>query len=165
MKTLKLKLSEKSIDEAIQYTQSYGRKVSKSGEKLTRLLTEQGVSLAQQNASYMDIYDSGELVNGIKAEYVGGFGTATSIGKVHSTARHSAFCEFGTGVVGMGSPHPDPMPGWVYDVNEHGEEGWWYYNGQGERRWTKGMPSRPYMYDTAKMLRNIVVVKAEEVLK
>lgn len=166
MLKFKLKLNLDSVEEVLQGITGYEKKVKTAGYELTRQLTEQGVSLAQQNASYMDIYDSGELVNGIEAEYVGfGRTTKTAAGKVHSTARHSAFCEFGTGVVGAGSPHPDPMPGWIYDVNEHGEEGWWYYDKNGNKRWTKGMPSRPYMYDTARMLRNMIVPTAKEVLK
>lgn len=165
MQRFKLSLNVESVTEVLNGVQKYGNKVKKSGGSLTRALTEQGVSLAQQNASYMDIYDSGELVNGIESEYAGGFGTETAVGRVHSTAPHSAYCEFGTGVVGKGSPHPDPIPGWTYDENEHGENGWWYYDDDGQKRWTKGMPSRPFMYDTARMLRNMVVVKAKEVLK
>lgn len=165
MPKFKLRLNPWSVEEVLKGVTDYQKKVKKSGPELTKQLTEQGVSLAQQNASYMDIYDSGELVNGIEAEYVGAFKTETAIGKVHSTARHSAFCEFGTGVVGAGSPHPDPIPGWIYDVNEHGEEGWFYYDKNGVKRWTKGMPSRPYMYDTARMLRSRIIPTAKEVLK
>lgn len=165
MSSFKIGLSESGIDSVLKSIKEYQSKLKSAAPEIVKRLTEQGVSIAKQNASYMDIYDSGELVNGIQAEYAGAFGVNTAVGKVHSTAPHSAFCEFGTGVVGQGSPHPNPRPGWVYDENQHGEEGWWYYNDQGEKRWTKGMPSRPYMYDTARMLRNMVVPTAKEVLK
>ena len=165
MLKLSATLSSKSLNDLLKQVGKYREKVENAGPKITRVLTEAGVSIAKDNASYMNIYDSGELVNGIVAEYVGAYGVETAKGKVHSTARHSAFCEFGTGVVGKGSQHPDPMPGWVYDVNEHGEDGWWYYDDQGEKRWTKGMPSRPYMYDTARMLRNMIEPVAKEVIK
>lgn len=155
----KVKLSVESIDQALKQVKTYQKKVEKSGENLTRKLTEQGVSLAKQNAAYMNIYDSGELVNKIDSQYDG------DTGKIVSGAAHSAFCEFGTGIVGKGNQHPEPAPGWVYDVNEHGEAGWWYYDDQGNKRWTKGMPSRPYMYDTARMLRKMVEPMAKEVLK
>lgn len=160
MQKIKVSLSEVNIDRAIQDLKAFQGKIEKAAETVTYRLTEQGVSLARQNAAYMDIYDSGELVNGIDSEY-----ERKNKGLVVSSAKHSAFCEFGTGVVGAGSPHPNPIDGWQYDVNEHGEEGWWYYNDEGERRWTKGMPSRPYMYDTARMLRNMIVPTAKEVLK
>lgn len=159
MSKFKVHLSVESIDEILYQLDDYQRKVEQSGIELTRRLTEHGVSLAKQNATYMNIYDSGELVNKIDSQYDG------NTGRIVSGAAHSAFCEFGTGVVGKGSQHPEPMPGWTYDVNEHGEEGWWYYDDQGNKRWTKGMPSRPYMYDTARMLRNMVEPMAKEVLK
>lgn len=159
MSRYNLTLSVKSIETALRQLEEYRKKVSAAGPELTRRLTEQGVSLAQQNASYMNIYDSGRLVNGITSRYDG------DKGLVVSEAEHSAFCEFGTGVVGKGAQHPEPAPGWIYDSNEHGEDGWWYYDDQGRKWWTKGMPSRPYMYDTARMLRNMVVSNAEEVLK
>lgn len=159
MPNIKLTLSESGIEKAIKELREYRDKVKKADEKLVHNLTEQGVSLAQQNAAYMNIYDSGELVNGIDSRYEG------KKGFVVSNAKHSAFCEFGTGVVGKNDPHPEPIPGWQYDVNEHGEAGWWYYNDAGEKRWTKGMPSRPYMYDTARMIRNKVEEAAKEVLK
>lgn len=159
MSKFKATLSEKSLKNMLKQVVKYREKVEGASTELVTMLTEQGVSIAKLNASYMNIYDSGELMNNIDSRYDG------KIGKIVSGATHSAFCEFGTGVVGKGSQHPDPPPGWVYDVNEHGEEGWWYYNDQGEKRWTKGMPSRPYMYDTARMLRNLVGPMGEEVMK
>lgn len=155
-----MKLNEQSINQLLEDLKAYRNKVKKAPEQIVHQLTEQGVSLAQQNAAYMDIYDSGELVNGIVSEY-----KSKTSGVVASTALHSAFCEFGTGVVGAGQPHPEPAPGWQYDENEHGEKGWWYKNENGERRWTKGMPSRPYMYDTARMMRQQIIPVAKEVLK
>ena len=159
MLKLSATLSSKSLNDLLKQVGKYREKISGAPEKLVHTLTEQGVSIAKLNASYMNIYDSGELMNGIDSRYDG------NTGKIVSEASHSAFCEFGTGVVGKGSQHPDPPPGWVYDVNEHGEDGWWYYNDQGEKRWTKGMPSRPYMYDTARMLRNMIEPAAKEVIK
>jgi len=48
------------------------------------------------------------------------------------------YIEFGTGIVGESSPHPDAMAnGWDYDVNNHGTKGWWY--GHGKHTW--GIPA------------------------
>lgn len=70
-------------------------------------------------------------------------------------ADYAMFVEYGTGIVGATNPHPHP---WAYDINGHGDNGWYYpttdddpnpnkhvYNGQ-LYAWTKGMPSRPFMY-------------------
>lgn len=154
-----LRLNETSIKNCIKYLEAYQKQLESLGSDLTHELTETGVVFAQQNASYMNIYDSGELVNGIDSRY------SKKKGYVVSEAPHSAFCEFGTGVVGKGDPHPEPAPGWQYDVNEHGEEGWWYYDDNGAKHWTKGMPSRPYMFDTAQMMRDRVPQMAKELLK
>ena len=165
MPTIKLKLNTESLNQALKELKKYQKKVDLAGQNLTHSLTEQGVSLAQLNASYMSIYDTGELVRGIESRYVGGFGTDYAKGYVMSTAPHSKFCEFGTGIKGKNSPHPNiTIPGWQYDENNHGEAGWWYWK-DGEWHWTAGMPSRPYMYDTAQLLRQMVVPTAKEVLK
>lgn len=160
MPTIKLKLNTESLNQALKELKKYQKKVDLAGQNLTHSLTEKGVSLAQLNASYMNIYDTGDLVRGIDSQYQG------EKGYVVSSAPHSAFCEFGTGIVGAESPHPNPsLAGWKYDVNQHGQEGWWYMGDDGEWHWTAGMPSRPYMYDTAQMLRQMVVPTAKEVLK
>ena len=148
------------MDNAIQRVEDYQKKVDSLGENVTKRLTEDGVSQAKEMAMYMNAYDSGELVGGIVAEY------RDKKGYIHSTAPHSAFVEMGTGVVGAGSPNPNgTVPGWVYDVNEHGEKGWFYIGRDGKRHWTKGMPSRPYMYDTAQILKQSVQYVVEDELK
>lgn len=73
---------------------------------------------------------------------------------------YAMFVEYGTGIVGVGNPHPKPEAGWLYDMNNHGEKGWYYpttsddpnphkhmYDGQ-LYGWTKGQASRPFMYET-----------------
>ena len=115
MPTIRLSLSSSSISQAIKELKAYQKKVEDAGELLTRLLVEQGVDLAKQNADYMSIYDTGELVDGIVPEFRDGKGY------VFSSAPHSAFCEFGTGIRGAESPHPEPgLANWKYDTNSHG---------------------------------------------
>ena len=78
------------------------------------------------------------------------------------------FAEFGTGIVGEQSPHPDPGS-WVYDSRGHGEEGWWYptdnpYPGQWSFEaddgntiaWTRGQPASPFIHETYQYVRRIV---------
>lgn len=155
-----MRLNTASINTAIKELTAYKKKIEAKAERLVYLLTEQGVSLAQMNAAFMSIYDTGELVNGITSRYAG------KVGFVSSTAAHSCFCEFGTGIMGQRNPHPDvALLGWRYDVNGHGDLGWWYTGADGKPHWTKGMPSRPYMYETAKMLEKFVVSLAREAFR
>lgn len=157
---LNLDLSESGIDAALKKLLEYRDRVDKAEDELARRLTEGGTDQAKELAEYMNVYDTGELVRGIQGEVKG------NVGYVRATAPHSAYCEFGTGVMGEGSPHPDPgIAGWRYDVNEHGDAGWWYKGDDGEWHWTKGMPSRPYMYETAQILKEAVPNVAKEVLE
>lgn len=73
---------------------------------------------------------------------------------------YAIFVEYGTGVIGEDTPHPQAhMNGWVYDVNGHGEYGWWYPSKESDPNptrylskdgtwwaWTRGQQSRPFMY-------------------
>lgn len=156
MPKITIDLNAEAIGRALKEVRAYEKKVDRLEEKVTEKLVEDGVKIAKENADYLSIYDTGELVNGIYGE------TNGNVGHVVSSAPHSAFCEFGTGIRGASSPHPNPgLVSWRYDVNEHGEEGWWYLGDDGNWHWTAGMPSRPYMYNTANELRQ----KAGEIVK
>ena len=89
---------------------------------------------------------------------------------------YAVFVEYGTGIIGSQNQHPNPArDGWIYDVNKHGENGWWYpSNSQDPNKnkyitedgtilaWTQGMRSRPFMYDTwlwASRSANQIIVK------
>lgn len=160
MPTIKVTLGSASISNAIAQLEDYQRKVENLGEKVTKRLTEDGVKQAQDYAMYMNAYDSGELVDSIVPEY------RDNKGYIHSTAPHSAFVEMGTGIMGQNAPNSNnTVPGWVYDVNEHGEKGWYYIGRDGRKHWTKGMPSRPFMYDTAQTIRQSVQYVVEDELQ
>lgn len=73
---------------------------------------------------------------------------------------YAVFVEFGTGVVGEGNQHPKAGEfGWEYDINGHGDAGWWYPTDAGDPNpttklskngwvaFTRGQASRPFMYD------------------
>lgn len=153
-------LGARSLNKALKQLDRYQQKVDSAPGKIVHKLTEEGVSMAQQNAIAMDAIDTGDMIDRIDSEYRG------DAGYVVSSSDHAAFVEFGTGVVGSSSPHPLAAPnGWQYDVNEHGEAGWWYYDRYGNSRWTAGMASRPYMQDTGSMLKNRVVDVAKQVMR
>ena len=160
MPKISMTLNSKSIDSALKEVKRYREKVSSLGAEIVKIATEKGAETAKEMVLYMNAYDSGELHDGIIGEANG------KTGFIISTAPHSAYVEMGTGVVGAGSPNPNnTVPGWEYDVNEHGEYGWWYIGKDGRRHWTKGMPSRPFMYETAEQLRQSVPYIVEEALK
>lgn len=71
---------------------------------------------------------------------------------------HAHFVEFGTGIIGANSSHPEAgKHGWVYDKNAHGQDGWLYFNeNDGKMHRTSGYISRPFMYNTRKYLERIM---------
>ena len=152
MKKITIQLSEESIKAAVKEIGKYKRELSQKARLLVQRLVEAGVEIAKQEVLTLGAFDSGELHDSLD----GLMYTDGARGIIFTNCGHAAFCEFGTGVVGAASPHPT-MP-WEYDINSRGEKGWVYYDEkQGRFRWTKGMPSRPYMYLTARQLEERVV--------
>lgn len=67
------------------------------------------------------------------------------MGILENTCWYAALVEYGTGIVGNGT-HPKPGD-YRYDVNGHGEKGWYFYDDQGRLHWTKGMKAHRFLYD------------------
>lgn len=147
------KLSAASLAKAAAEIRAYKARVEKLAENLVAELAAQGAQIALVEAG--DIKDTGKLLSSITSE------SRANFGFVKCKCGYAVFVEFGTGVVGSGKPHPDvSITGWKYDVNNHGELGWWYPGEDGTLYWTKGFKSRPFMYNTAQQLRQIVVPAA-----
>ncbi len=147
------KLSAESLRKAAAEVRAYKARIEKLAVELTAELAAQGKQIALVEAA--DIRDTGKLLSSIVEEHSGNYGY------VKCKCGYAVYVEFGTGVVGSRKPHPDiSIAGWKYDVNGHGELGWWYPGKDGKYHWTKGMPSRPFMYNTAQQLRKIVIPTA-----
>ena len=61
--------------------------------------------------------------------------------KIKNHSEEATYAEFGTGVIGEGTPYPNNDFGWEYDVNEHGEKGWRYIGVDGSLVHTLGYPA------------------------
>lgn len=157
---IKATLSPESLGAAIAQLEAYRQKLERAAPEIAHRLADIGMEAAVREATVMDAYDEGELVNGIRVD-------KTPLGgKVISTAPHSAFVEFGTGIRGAEQPYPAPeLAGWRYDVNEHGEAGWFYLGDDGQWHWTAGMPSRPFLYNAARDIRGQIRKTAKEVMR
>lgn len=149
-KKISMSLDPNSIQNAIDELEAYRSKLGELKTEIVKGAAYRGVDLAKSYVQIMDAYESGSLLNHIEPIY-----TDSGKGYVFSGAPHSAFVEFGTGLRGSQDPHPEPPQGWAYDVNQHGEEGWVYYDAYlGEFFVTRGAPSAPFMYLTAKQLES-----------
>lgn len=67
------------------------------------------------------------------------------LGYLFNYCWYSALVEFGTGVSGQGT-HPDSK-GYEYDVNGHGDNGWYFFDNDGSLHFTTGMKAHRFMYD------------------
>lgn len=97
---------------------------------------------------------------------------------IKADSEHAIYVEMGTGIVGAQHPYPGPLPA-IYGqgnkifVTNDGRYGWIYplHTGQfdenGEEiiefRFTEGMPSRPFMYNTVLQLKDIVDKVAKQI--
>ena len=145
---IRFSLNEKDIDRAISELKAFKNEFLKKCESLIEALTDYGVEVAKLEVAQLDAVYTGELMNSI----IGYYSPTYNVGIIKAGAYYAAYVEFGTGVVGSQSPHPNPQ-GWQYDLNNHGEKGWVYYDEDGGKfRWTKGFKSRPFMHNTARDL-------------
>ena len=171
MKPIKVRLSAEGVKQAVQELREYQAKVQAAASAIVEALAKSGEEFAV--AAVLPFSQTGQLASGIKAE------TSGNVGFVKCSCGYAVYVEFGTGIKGAGAPHPDTaILGWKYDINRHGELGWWYPTDSADPNpykytakngttyaWTRGMPSRPFMYETAQMLRASVIPVARSVFQ
>ncbi len=154
-----IKLNPKDIGRVIKDIEKYKRELTEKVNLLIGELTDYGVQVAKAQVRELGAWYTGELESSIE----GYFSPSVGVGIIKAGAPYAVYVEFGTGVVGKSQPHPSPDD-WRYDINEHGESGWWYFNDNtGRTQWTKGMPSRPFMFNTARKLEEDCKEIAREV--
>lgn len=151
----------KSLEKAKRLIQEYKDNFEKSVTNSIKTVTE-----AMYNEVLKNCYDNGiyNHTNEIHWEY----DESSNTGKIWTNNEVIIFNEMGTGIVGSKKPHP-AFESWEYDVNGHGEKGWWYpttpddpnpykitdKNGQ-LRAWTKGLPSRSMFYNAFEHISNTI---------
>ena len=154
-KTVNLTLDSKSINQAIREVKLFKKQLEECCNELVRLMVEDGTVIAKMNVMSLNAVYTGTLEESIHGVFFPG----ERLGVIFTNVPYALFVEYGTGVVGERSPHPENTIGWEYDVHNHGDSGWVYYlktDGNNQFRWTKGMPSRPFMYNTLRWLQDNV---------
>lgn len=137
--TVTIELSKQSLNAAKDLIREYKNNYERGICDSVRMATE-----AMYNKVLQKCYENGihDHVDAIHWDY----DEATRTGKVWTNDYVLMFNEMGTGIVGLYNPHP-MLGNWKYDINEHGEKGWWYPKNDGTYGWTKGLPSRRMFYD------------------
>ena len=163
--------SQSSIQNAIKALQSYQDSSTYKCQLLAEKLAEKGVEIARVQIADLDAVFTSELLQSVHSEYKGsvkGGGVWAGV----TDSKHAAFVEFGTGIIGKANPYKGALPegvDWQYASGKtirqlaDGRYGWFYKGKDGNWYFTEGMPSRPFMYNTANELRSIIVSTAKEV--
>ena len=156
-------LSTKEINKAIKSIERYKKQLEDRTRSLVEELTRRGENIAKVNVVQLGAFDSGVLESSIQGYY----SPLLGCGIIKTNCYYAVYVEFGTGARGAEASHPMAgEKGYTYDINGHGEDGWYYYNTDtGKQGWTTGMPSRPFMYDTAMELRKEVYKIAKSQLR
>lgn len=136
---------QRSIADAVRRLYEIRDNIPKCANNVLDQLADMGARYAKGSITAYRAYDTGYLHDSIHPEFT----TADKrVSKVVADAWYAAYVEYGTGIVGANASHPN-AEGWAYDVNNHGEAGWFYFDAAyGKKRWTMGQPAKPFMYDT-----------------
>ena len=155
-KEITINLNEKgSLGKGLRQLAAYKKRVQNRTSLLVQKLTDYGAEIARIKIVNMGAYYSGELLSGVD----GYFSPTLNAGFVRVASDHVAFVEFGTGVVGQNNSHQNgeylSKASWEYATGtkifttKDGKVGWIYPTDDGGFRFTEGMKSRPFMYETA----------------
>ena len=172
MKTITVNLNESgSVKNAIKDLKKYRKNLEKNTRLLVQKLTDLGAKLVRVKIVSMGAYYSGELLSGA----MGYYSPSLNAGFVKVASDHVAFVEFGTGVVGQNNSHQNgeylAKASWSYAsgtkifTTKNGRVGWIYPTDDGGFRFTEGMKSRPFMYETALDLQREFPRIAKEVFR
>ena len=171
MKTeINIDLNKKgSLETGIKELNAYKKHIQEKTSLLVQKLTDYGAEIVRIKIVNMGAYYSGELLSGVSGYY----SPTLNAGFVKVTSDHVAFVEFGTDIVGQNNPHKNgeylSKAAWGYATGakifttQDGRVGWIYPTDDGGFRFTEGMESRPFMYETALELQRSFEQMAKEV--
>ena len=167
---IKIDLNKKgSLENGIKELEAYKNRIQEKTSLLVQKLTDYGAEIVRIKIVNMGAYYSGELLSGVSGYY----SPILNAGFVKVTSDHVAFVEFGTGVKGQNNPHKNgeylSKAAWSYAsgakifTTQDGRVGWIYPTDDGGFRFTEGMESRPFMYETALELQRDLQKITQEV--
>lgn len=168
LRTIDMDLSPQSINNAIREISAFQRQLRDQCEDLVKNLVAQGIEIAKMQVISMDALFTGFTEQSIQGVYF----AEERCGIIYSDVPQALFVEYGTGYVGAGKTGFETYPGtyasgYKPDEMGHGSKGWWYpapwgwyipKKGKGKGvtfAWTRGMPARPFMYNTLRMLEEV----------
>lgn len=160
------KLSLNSIEQSIKRLEVKKQNYPKIAMNIVNRLTEEILEIVYPDSERIPAVIEGNTV----------------VGSVVNKEKKWLFHEYGTGVIGSQFPHVAEALaeiGWKYDVNQHGETGWWYPTTESDpnpykwtdpegtlRAWTKGLPAERAFYEALQRAEEMYpVIAYEELMK
>lgn len=164
-KHIQVSASPEGIKDAIDWLNRWKAKIKRRAEALVDKMLAEGETYAFLGAT-AHIY-TGLTIDSIMTFREGNHGMILIGGNV-------VWVEFGTGVVANNyNPYPHHKAqelgmnaiGTYGKGHGHDPNGWWYQGDDGEYHHTYGIPSDPFFYNTAQMLRREYDTYAKEIFK
>lgn len=158
LRTINMTLDKKSIEDAIKAVRQFREDLRTAMDKLVKDLAKKGCDVARANILLCDAIETGRLMDSVRYDP----NVTEGLARIMVTSEYAIYVEYGTGIVGRDAPHPGrddpdwnnpPYPSYNgntytdYDSQGHGTAGWVYPKGT-QLRWTMGIESRPFLYNT-----------------
>ena len=158
-RTIRMQLSEQSIDDAINQLQAYKRTLALRGDLIVKRLALLGFQVATvrfQTAAFEP--DSHDFELDVQSTKTGGW-------QIIANGKDVCFIEFGAGVYYNGADrYPGQRPPGVVGIGEYGKgkgsNDYWFYSPGG---YTHGTPANAPMFYTAQEMRQNIMRIAREV--
>ena len=172
-RTIKMSLSTDSINKAIKEITAYKNSLVYKTELFAKTLSQKGVQIARAKVITYDATFTNELLNSIVSEKKSSK-EAKFVFVVKADSEHAVWVEFGVGQLGQEGSYPYPFPddiSWEYNSGHTifeispGQYGWFFPMPDGTWRFTQGMPSRPFMYETSIDLVGITESVARQIFR
>ena len=158
---IKMSLSSKSIQNAINELKAYRASLDAKMDKLLEELANIGVkeaSIRFTTAIYDGVNDSSVTLESIENGYC-----------IKAEGKAVAFIEFGSGVYhNTSEPYPNPRPDGIVGIGEYGKgygkrQAWGFRDESGELVITHGNPAAMPMWYASEEMRNAIKAKFLEV--
>ena len=164
-KTITIKMSRSSINDAIEELKKYHKDFMRKLDLLTRTLVNDGVAVArtyiQTGAGLERVADVSWQVNKDGEVYRA---------RISMNGRDCAFIEFGAGIYYNPSDTPhaaeNGMGIGTYPGQTHAfDNGWWYYDASGNSVYTHGTEATMPMYHAKESITNNAILRALQIFR
>lgn len=164
-----IKLSS-NVGTVLAQVKAYRDNLSELSREIVQQMIAEGEIIARSEVISLGAVYTGALANSIDHFY----DENTHTGFIRCNADYGIFVEFGTGVVGKGNPYPGAAMaavgyryggGTTYVQTADGRVGWYFPADDGKWYFTEGQPSRPFMYNTAQLMKKQVIPAARRVFQ